>query len=161
MGEGDVLGEPHLLYESAPLKEYRQEQYAGDEREGGYLEEVGDVWGGREEDKVEDEADGQIEVEYRAVIGLSGVFFANEGRTEPAVDQDAREGDKEREDAYLAVIFGGEEIGEDNARDKIEQLLPAFVDETPNEGIEGSFFEGVGHGRREKSPPRQRGPGWD
>ena len=159
MGEGYVLGEPHLLNESEALKNDGDEQYAGNKGQGRYFKKIGDERSGKEENKIEKNADGEIEEEYRAVIGFCGFFFANKSRSESAVDQDARECDKERENAYFAVIFGCEEIGENNTRYEIKKLLPAFVDETPNKGVERSLFQGIGHKMEKKFHP-DRKPGW-
>ena len=153
VGEGYMLGEPHLLNESEALKNDGDEQFAGNKGQGRYFKKIGDERSGKEENEIEKNADGEIEEEYRAVIGFCGFFFANKSRSESAVDQDARECDKERENAYFAVIFGCEEIGENNTRYEIKKLLPAFVDETPNKGVERSLFQGIGH-NGEKIPPR-------
>ena len=156
--ESYMLGEPYLLNESESLKNDGNEQYAGNKGQRRYFKKIGDERSGKEKNEIEKNADGEIEEEYRAVIGFCGFFFANKGRSESAVDQDTRECDKERENAYFAIILGCEEIGENDTRDEIKKLLPAFVDETPNKGVERSLFQGIGHEMEKKfHPDRNRG----
>ena len=106
--------------------------------EDGFVVEIGNQRGGKEEEDVEHEAHDDVEPEDGVILLMRRFALVGQGRRETALLQHAGDIREDDQGGHLTIVVRVEDIDEPKAEQSPQQLYYAVAEASPDEALGGA-----------------------